>query len=214
MVDDFPSDPPGTVFPPFNGGENRIEDVIAKSYSLDPDLRGEAVWELSFYKEIEALNRIREALTDTWSTVRVNALEALESFHDTDSLTLIVKCLDDEEEIVRSAARFALGSLADRERADILRSSLINLSEREILDVKIQLYRLGDLEYLSDILDGLKNTNDYLMQYTVMNGLYHILNKENCAEIKKGFIAARNARNARSVSIDLEKRIKYIEEYC
>lgn len=150
-----------------------------------------------------ALYYLRQLANDPDSNVRVEAIDSLSEYHNTESLQVLSAALSDSDYLVRGYAAFGVayvGShLSPLEAKDLL-LHVENIETDQFVLVAIYegLYLLGCYSYLDKLIAQFQS-EDYHIQCAVLHSLEEILDVHNVNQVRIFLNSINRAKYPNSV---------------
>lgn len=131
------------------------------------------------------LEKIKELIHDSSDEVRSEVLSILGDWKDSESILLIGECLNDDSELVRLDAIYALGEIGEKEALDELKRFKFregsDLEKVRYLQARI---RLGDESFFEEWLSYLYH-DDAMVRANVAGGIWSIWKMKWNSQIEK-----------------------------
>ncbi len=199
-----------------DGDENDIavDDIIARLYDPDSEVREEAARALGRIKSIDAVKPLLKELNDEQSTIRSQAAIALGKIGDKEALPALFKALESSSEDLQNAAIKALGMLgSDKSIKNLLK---IFSKKSEVLEAAsaIAVSELGVLEAAWDIIPKMHSSQNPVLTKQLSISIANLLG--NNGEFYKYITGSDASRLAlvKSLFSDIPKNLEKLVSCC
>lgn len=181
-------------------------------------VKTEAIEALYDVEDPRAMEVLLTLVNDKDDLVRTCACESLGNYDDEKVIEVLKeKAVEDELDLVRGYAIIALGDIGvaypehKREFIKFMEENLKNEPEDwEKVNYYTALCRLGQSDYLLNLLSGLQNTN-YLVRSATINSLYPVFNKDNYEMIRQQCEAVLVNEQERAVKMEMQELLDTME---
>lgn len=181
-------------------------------------VKTEAIEALYDVEDPRAMEVLLTLVNDKDDLVRTCACESLGNYDDEKVIEVLKeKAVEDELDLVRGYAIIALGDIGvaypehKREFIKFMEENLKNEPEDwEKVNYYTALCRLGQSDYLLNLLSGLQNT-DYLVRSATINSLYPVFNKDNYEMIRQQCEAVLVNEQERAVKMEMQELLDTME---
>ncbi|QEN04585.1 HEAT repeat domain-containing protein [Thiospirochaeta perfilievii] len=170
-----------------------LDDIIARLYDPDSDVREEAARALGRIKSIEAVEPLIKELDDENSTIRSQAALSLGKIGDTNALPSLFNALDSDSEDVQNASVKALGMLGSDESIKNLLKLFRTDSEKLTANGAVAISQLGVLEAAWDIIPKMHTSQNPVLASQLAIAVGNLLGKPG--EFYK-FITGKNSNRS------------------
>jgi len=159
-----------------NNEIEKVERLLELSNDNDEEVRFRAIGALYPFSDKKGVfDRVRDAIKDSDSLVRVESIGLLGDWQDVSSVLQIIESLSDDDWLVRASAAISLGKIGDKKAISAIEAKLESVSyDEELLRYYIALSCLGKNQYLRKVLDQLSNPY-YRVRCAVANLLLECL---------------------------------------
>lgn len=154
-----------------------LDDIIARLYDPDSEVREEAARALGRIKSIDAVEPLINELDDKTSTIRSQAALALGKIGSTDALPALFNALESSSEDIQNSAVKALGMLGTDESIKNLLKLFHKDSERLAATGAIAISQLGVLEAAWDIIPKMHTSQNPVLARQLAISIGNLLGK-------------------------------------
>lgn len=188
--------------------DNSLKRLLELSNDEDEEVRFRSIEALANFNVTEVMiNRVRQGLADVDELVRIECVELIGDWEDSESIELIYKCLGDSSELVRSAAITCLGQIGKEDTTAVLITKFQDLTGLERLSCAIALYTLGQEKYLDIALSFLFD-QDYRVRCATANLVSNYSEDENKWYIISKLNEALQKEDTKAAASSISKAIK------